>query len=420
MKSKLTLSILVFLFFSSFAFSQNWVEQISNTTNKLRHVQFIDANNGWVVGEAGTILKTTDGGTNWIKITVPSANNELLIGCYFVSSQVGWIGGDFGIAKTVDGGLTWAKQGDAFNITKLFFINSEIGYAVGGIDGTTPNTGFIYKTTDGGNNWSLTSNNTTWSRFYGIQFVDENNGWAFSEKKGVIVRTTNAGNSWETVYANNLNYFGGLYFINKNIGWCTGRTETAGVVLKTTDGGLNWVNIAGSLPYAISNIQFFDEQNSWATSATQTEIFTRKTTNSGLSWDISLTTTSDVFSGSLNFVNQNLGYVVGGNGKIYKYTDNSTSVDVVNLTAANFELQQNYPNPFNPSTKIQFSIPKESNINLSVYNMLGQLVTTIYNGKLDAGTHYTLFDGSQLTSGIYFYKLETDNFVSIKKMTLIK
>ena len=115
--------------------------------------------------------------------------------------------------------------------------------------------------------------------------------------------------------------------------------------------------------------------------------------------------------------------VFGFNNKQSKNTEQpalqvkNTVINKVNdfNTPSMFVLEQNYPNPFNPYTKIQFSIPKETNINLSVYNMLGQLVTTIYNGKLDAGTHYTLFDGSQLTSGIYFYKLETDNFVSIKK-----
>ncbi len=90
------------------------------------------------------------------------------------------------------------------------------------------------------------------------------------------------------------------------------------------------------------------------------------------------------------------------------------------ITPNTFVLEQNYPNPFNPTTKIQFSIPKETNVNLSVFNMLGQLVTTIYNGKLEAGTNYVEFDGSQLPSGIYFYRLEADNFVKTKKMTLMK
>ncbi len=120
--------------------------------------------------------------------------------------------------------------------------------------------------------------------------------------------------------------------------------------------------------------------------------------------------------------------VFGFNNKQSKNTEQpalqvkNTVINKVNdfNTPSMFVLEQNYPNPFNPYTKIQFSIPKETNINLSVYNMLGQLVTTIYNGKLDAGTNYVEFDGSQLPSGIYFYRLEADNFVKTKKMTLMK
>ena len=120
--------------------------------------------------------------------------------------------------------------------------------------------------------------------------------------------------------------------------------------------------------------------------------------------------------------------VFGFNNKQPKNTEQTafqvknTIINKVNdvSTPSTFVLEQNYPNPFNPSTKIQFSIPKETNINLSIYNMLGQIVTTIYSGKLDAGTHYVEFDGSQLPSGIYFYRLEADNFVKTKKMTLMK
>ncbi len=119
--------------------------------------------------------------------------------------------------------------------------------------------------------------------------------------------------------------------------------------------------------------------------------------------------------------------VFGYNGKIPKSGDQSANQNkpvVTKLNDAiipnNFLLEQNYPNPFNPVTKIQFKLPKESNINLSVFNMLGQLVTTIYSGKLDAGTHFVEFDGSDLPSGIYFYRLEADNFVQTKKMTLMK
>ncbi len=91
-----------------------------------------------------------------------------------------------------------------------------------------------------------------------------------------------------------------------------------------------------------------------------------------------------------------------------------------NVSPNQYTLEQNYPNPFNPSTKIKFSIPKESDVKLVVYNMLGQTVSTIYDGRLEAGTHYVEFNGSSIPSGIYFYRLEAENFVKIKKMTLVK
>jgi len=103
---------------------------------------------------------------------------------------------------------------------------------------------------------------------------------------------------------------------------------------------------------------------------------------------------------------------VSSNFRVFKIADASSPNQYI--------LEQNYPNPFNPTTKIKFSLPKESNINLVVYNMLGQSITTLYNGKLESGTHSVDFDGSRYSSGIYFYRLEADNFVQIKKMTLMK
>jgi hypothetical protein len=84
------------------------------------------------------------------------------------------------------------------------------------------------------------------------------------------------------------------------------------------------------------------------------------------------------------------------------------------------ELHQNYPNPFNPSTKISFSIGEASAVKLSVFNHKGELVRNIFDGRLDNGNHSYDLDGSDLTSGIYFYKLETKNESSMKKMIMLK
>lgn len=86
----------------------------------------------------------------------------------------------------------------------------------------------------------------------------------------------------------------------------------------------------------------------------------------------------------------------------------------------NFELYQNYPNPFNPSTTISFSLPRSTNVKISVYNLIGEKVDEILNGSLDAGIHQIIFNASNLHSGMYLYKLEAGNISLTKKMILIK
>jgi hypothetical protein len=87
---------------------------------------------------------------------------------------------------------------------------------------------------------------------------------------------------------------------------------------------------------------------------------------------------------------------------------------------SDYGLAQNYPNPFNPNTTIEFSLRKTSKVNLSVYDVLGKEVANLVNGVKTAGIHRATFDGVNLTSGIYFYRLKTENGVFTKKLTLLK
>lgn len=98
----------------------------------------------------------------------------------------------------------------------------------------------------------------------------------------------------------------------------------------------------------------------------------------------------------------------------------SSNVEVEVITPSTFTLEQNYPNPFNPSTKIKFSIPVETEVHLNVYNALGQEVAEIISSRLKEGYHEVDFDATNLTSGIYFYRLEAEKFVDVKKMIIIK
>ncbi len=85
-----------------------------------------------------------------------------------------------------------------------------------------------------------------------------------------------------------------------------------------------------------------------------------------------------------------------------------------------YELSQNYPNPFNPTTSIQYSIPVNGQVTLKIFNILGQQVQTLVNTVQNSGSYVVNFDASRLSSGIYFYELRADQFVSVKKMVLLK
>ena len=87
---------------------------------------------------------------------------------------------------------------------------------------------------------------------------------------------------------------------------------------------------------------------------------------------------------------------------------------------ARYFLSQNYPNPFNPSTKVSFSIPEQNNVRIVMVNMLGETVKEVVNQNFEAGSHEVTIDGSNLASGIYFYKLQAGSFTAIKKMVLMK
>ena len=101
----------------------------------------------------------------------------------------------------------------------------------------------------------------------------------------------------------------------------------------------------------------------------------------------------------------------------FEYSDELT-ISINN--PADFDLSQNYPNPFNPTTKIRFSIPADNHVKLTLYNLLGEKVKDIIDSNYKAGTHEVNLDASNLSSGVYLYKIESGNFVNIKKMMVMK
>ena len=98
----------------------------------------------------------------------------------------------------------------------------------------------------------------------------------------------------------------------------------------------------------------------------------------------------------------------------------TTGINELNDAPISYSISQNYPNPFNPSTTINYSIPKEGYVKLKIYNVLAQNVATLIDGVKNAGKHQVIFHGENLSSGIYFYRIEAGEYQSVKKMILLK
>jgi len=126
-------------------------------------------------------------------------------------------------------------------------------------------------------------------------------------------------------------------------------------------------------------------------------------------------------------------YEAGGNSKpkfppamCYSVTKYPSDVSEAALNVPHtFSLSQNRPNPFNPTTVIDYSLARKSQVDISVFNILGQKVVTLVSAELDAGPHQAVWDGKdtngqQVASGVYFYKMDTDQFVQTRKMALMR
>jgi aminopeptidase N len=129
-----------------------------------------------------------------------------------------------------------------------------------------------------------------------------------------------------------------------------------------------------------------------------------------------------------NAQNQNFQFDVVGNPTSINFDPGNWILkDVLGITdieilpiPVEYSLKQNYPNPFNPSTTIEYTIPQNGFVSLKVFNVLGKEVATLVNGQNESGKHKVEFDASSLNSGVYFYRIESGNFVETKKLVLLK
>lgn len=143
-----------------------------------------------------------------------------------------------------------------------------------------------------------------------------------------------------------------------------------------------------------------------------------ESTNEGVSWTLFAALSYPVRS---LFIDQDYYLYASSAGRFFKSSSAVTSVRLnVQTLPTRFSLYQNYPNPFNPTTTISYQLPVNTLVTLKVYDMLGRQVITLTNERQTAGAHSVIFNASNLSSGVYFYRLTAGSYLQAKKLMLIK
>ncbi|MCW9098596.1 MAG: T9SS type A sorting domain-containing protein [Ignavibacteriaceae bacterium] len=413
-----------------------WTTQISGETSNILCVDIVDTLYAWAGTNDGKALRTTDGGVTWQPCSGSPGGEVTSISALDDSKAIVIVNeaGSTKIRRTVAFGISWSTvyedNSAGAHLNSITMLDESNGYAVG-----DPVSGqwVILKTTDGGTNWisasSLSQNGSEKGINNSMKWLDDQIGW-FGTDNSSVYRTTNGGTNW---------FFGTTTFQSNNAVAFTDNFTgvTAGTEINwTTDGGASWFLKSEQIPGEIVSVGSPDQIEGKYFFVSGGDVY--KTDNSGDSYVLNYSQIDNLLFIDVEVVrvdenNWIIAYAVGENGTIAKYKELYLVVGAeteVNTIPESFALKQNYPNPFNPTTTIEFSLPIAADVQLTVFNILGQQVASLINEQVSAGNHSILWNangsnGMKLSSGIYFYMLKAsgvdgNEFQKIKKMILLK
>lgn len=414
-------------------------------------VTFTDINTIYIGGRgAGLsdafILKSTDAGTTWTPASFPSGMQIYEVTRIFFppsgASLAGYavasvINEGYKLFRTTDGGLNWTlisipQYQFGFDIRDIYFFDIDNGLFT--VRYGTPPQISIFKTTNAGSSWTEV---TAPAEIANVTFITSISSSEFfvaasdSFQKAVMLHTMNGGNSWEKVQTGAYNiikpiYYGGDIYATGN--------DTAifsnDAIVKGTNTGGNWSwdslytlqGFSEDIDIATQNI--YASSNFWNGIANVGNFY--RSGDLGISWQ-NFGLPNENHINEMTFVTESTGYSVGDSAfqkpLFFKTTNGGGLVGIRQIESNevhNYHLNQNYPNPFNSSTTIEFQMPKSQFVTLKIYNILGQEIKTLVSQTLPVGNYEYNWDAGDLSSGLYYYQLKTDDFNQVRKMILMK
>jgi photosystem II stability/assembly factor-like uncharacterized protein len=425
---RINLLFLIFLplIFSSISSAQTgWYIIPGVTTESINDLNQGPGNLYWLAGNNGLIMKSSDAGKSWTQLNT-GTNKNLKKMLQPASNQI-WAAGDSGtVILSMNSGTDWdiVNPGTTANFRSVFSRGSGVAYVIG-------DSGSCYYSDDLGSTWATRTVPTNENLNDGIGPTSGTSLVALvGGTNGVIFKTTDAGVNWTSISSNvveDINSF--------NLG-PTGYVFAAcgnGIIIRSTDYGDSWEVATTSTTEDLLSIDASKQNANWLITCGSNGTLL-KSTDVGTTWFLQGSpTTENLFC--VYAASNSVHFAGGNNGIFLKTTDGGgdpVDVDDELEIPSKFILNQNYPNPFNPSTKIKFTIPfvkthRDASLHttLKVYDVLGNEIATLVNEELPAGEYEIEFnshsdEGQNLTSGTYFYRLQSENFVETKKMILLK
>ncbi len=338
------------------------------------------------------IKKSLDNGSSW-EITVPdNANIPVFFqGAFFSTISDTMVltstARSVGVLKSVDGGINWItfdsfSDGDGNKAIRSLFSYGNNFYLLAGTNGEG-----LFKSHKDSSNWT---------KVYPEEGVGKSLDLALVTKEGRIIIAHSSGLD---------------YSDDEGMTWTEKSREELGIGSSGTIARM--ANFNGEVLLSVqdggeagSRLLLVNKDISGTTNISEGLLEYSR----GTEFNFIATTNTQIFGNRL-----------GETKKLWSYGESPTGTpNELESEPEVFRLSQNYPNPFNPTTNISFNLPSTNNVDLKVYNLLGQEVATLINGRLNSGNHTIKFDASRLASGVYIYRLISGDYSQTKKMMLIK
>lgn len=407
--------------------SDAWTILTAPTDRDLNRLAFVDDSHGWVVGAAGTILQTADGGASWTAQACPVT--EDVVDIRMLPGGTGWalsheIGGfpwnsHSTVLKTVDQGENWVVQAEFDHLYwSLDFTNERHGLLVG-------DQGEIMITEDGGASWAaahITDQQTALFSVREVQFHSPTFVLAMGgqyDVTGILWQSEDGGQNWTHTRVSGEPVFASHVFDDQNIVCMGGDLDYGAQMVRTSTGASGtWQYTDLKIWGQATAVAFRDDVEGWAPLGTAaTYLYTG---DGGATWT-SMPSPASAMLNDVVFTSENVGYMAGRDGVILRYNGaGATGISVHPADGPSAVLFQNAPNPFPTQTQFAFRVAQTGPVSLKIYDLAGREVATVVNDELVPGEYTREFEVGPLASGVYYYRLTTPNTVQTRQMVILK